>query len=361
MSAGAYRNHTVSDVDVDALYKRKTDEALLPLDVLSNYFLFYQTVTNFRLAVKQIIGTNFSTTLGASEENTSIRFDLKKAGRDTANAYWSLLPFFNINKTWASNLTLTLSYRKSIRRPGINELNPTRDFSDPYNIRAGNPALLASTAHNFDLVLGRSKNALYTNLGFGYNIVNDIFNPIRTLLSNGTTETIWQNISGRKEYEISTWSGYTFARKLRMNVSASYIYNQYGAYDKEFRKYRDGGSFTSNLNTNYIFHELYTVSGNFTFNRFANPQGTVRSSVSMNIGLQGKFFSKKLIVTLNMIDPFLQQQNRVFTFGPNYQIESFNATKTRNYRLSIGYSFSKMAGKRPVNSKEALQKLSGKK
>jgi hypothetical protein len=358
LSIGGFRNHAFSDVDVQALYKRKTDGAMLPLDLLGNRFRFFQTVTNVRLAVKQFLGTNFSTTVGVAEEKTAIHFDLLKAGKDTSNRYWTLLPFFNVNKLWASNLNLTFSYRRSIRRPGIYELNPTRDFSDPYNIRAGNPGLLASTADNFDLVLGRSKNGLYANVGVGYNLVNDIFNPIRTLLPDGTTEIIWQNISGRKEYEISTWSGYSFARKLRANVSASYTYNQYGDYDKQTRKYHDGGSFTSNLNTNYVFRELYTLSGNFTFNRFANPQGTVRSNVSMNLGLQAKLFGKKMTVALNMIDPFRQQENRTFTYGPNYTFENYNSTQSRNYRLSLGYNFTRSIKKRQPATSDALQKLS---
>ena len=357
LSVGGFRNHSFSDIDVEALYKRKSDGAMMPLDLLSNSFRFYQTVTNFRAAVKQFLSPNFSTTLGVSEEQTAIHFDLRKTGTDTSNRYWTLLPFFNLNKYWSNNLNLTISYRKSIRRPGINELNPTRDFSDPYNIRAGNPGLLASTADNFDLVIGRSKNSLYTNLGLGYNLVNDIFNPIRTLLPDGTTEIIWQNISGRKEYEVSTWSGYTFARKLRANVSASYTYNQYGNYDKWYRKYRDGGSFTSNLNTNYVFRELYSVSGNFTYNRFANPQGTVRSNVSMNLGLQAKLFSRKMILTLNMIDPFRQQENRTFTFGPNYIFENYNTTRTRNYRISLGYNFTASIKKRQTPKADALQKI----
>jgi hypothetical protein len=302
-----------------------------------------------------MLSTNFSVTAGFSEEQTSIYFDLRKAGKDTGNRYWTPLPFFSLNKNWENNVNLTLSYRKSIRRPGIDELNPTRDFSDPYNIRAGNPGLLPSTAHNFDLVVGRHKNSLYTNIGIGYNLVNDIFNPIRTLLGDGTTEIIWQNISGRKEYEISTWSGYTFARKLRANVNASYVLNQYGNFDKQVRRYRDAGSFTSNVNANYTLRELYTVSGNFTYNHFANPQGVARSTMSMNLGLQAKLLAKKLSVTLNMIDPIFQQQNRNYTYGPNFALESFNTTQTRNYRFALGYHFSRTQTKRSEATQKAVQ------
>lgn len=354
LSLGGYFTHAFSDVAVEALYKRKGDGTLLPLDVLSNYFLFHQNVTNYRASVKQLLASSASVTAGLSAEQTAIYFDLRKAGNDTANRYWTLLPFVNLNKTWAANTSLTLSYRRTIRRPGINELNPTKDFSDPYNIRSGNPALLASPAHNFDLVLGRSKGALYMNFGLGYNVVEDIFNPIRNLLPNGTTETVWQNISGRKEYEVSTWSGYSFGRKLRFNASASYTFNRYGNYDKTFRNYRDGGSLTSNLNTVYTLKELYSATGSFTFNRFANPQGTVRNSLSMNLALQAKLLNKRFTVTLNLIDPFFQQNTHTFTYGTNFALENYSSTQTRNFRLSLGYSFMKTV-KKPV------RKLMGKK
>ncbi|HEX8316728.1 MAG TPA: outer membrane beta-barrel family protein, partial [Flavisolibacter sp.] len=327
------------------------------LDLLSNNFLFYQTVSNLRGSVKQILGTMFSVTAGLSAEETRIHFDLIKTGSDTSNRYYTLLPFANLNKTWTNNFSLTFSYRRTLRRPGIGELNPTRDFSDRYNIRAGNPGLLASPAHNFDLVVGKNKGALYANIGVGYNHVEDIFTTIRTSLTDSTTEIIWQNISGRKEYEMSTWGGYTFARKLRVNISANYTYNVYSDFDKTVRRFRDGGSLTSNLNTNYTFREIYTATGSFTLNRFANPQGTIRSNVSMNLGVQAKMMNKRVTVSLNLIDPFRQQQNRSFTYGNNFVIENYNATQTRNYRLSVGYSFTKTTKRPSTNTKAALQKL----
>lgn len=356
VSLGAFYIHSFSDINVDALYKRKSDGELAPLDQLSNYFLFHQNITNLRGSIRQLLGKGFSATAGLSLEKTEIYFDLLKAGNDTSNRYWTPLPFANLNKTWENNLNLTMSYRRTIRRPGINELNPTRDFSDSFNIRAGNPSLLASTAHNFDLVVGKSKGVFYANVGVGYNVVEDIFNPIRELLSSGITETIWQNISGRKEYEISTWSGYTFSKKFRANVSASYTHNQYGEWDKKNRKYRDGGSLTSNLNTVLTIKDLYSATGSLTFNRFANPQGTVRSSVSMNIGLQAKMLRKKLTVTLNVIDPLVQQRNHTFTYGTNFALENFSTTQTKNYRLSIGYSLTKSAKRPAPKTKAAIEK-----
>jgi len=359
ISAGSFYNVSHSDIESNATYFRKSDNSWALLDALTNSFRFNQYVTNLRGSVKQILKENFSTTAGISVEQTKIHFDLYKTSSDTSNNYWSFLPFATLNRSWKDKLNLTFSYRRTIRRPGINELNPTIDFSDPYNIRFGNPALIASLADNFDLVLGRTKNSFYVNLGLGYNIVDDIFSQVRTLLSDGKTEITWQNISGRKEYEMSTWSGYTLNKKMRINLSSSYTYNTYSDFDKEIRKFRNGGSLTSNLNTNYSIKDIYTATGSFTFNRFANPQGKVRSNLSMNIGLQAKMLNKKMTVTLNIIDPFIQQENLSFTYGSNFILESFNTTQTKNYRLSLAYNFTKTAKKKATGSeknKESLKK-----
>jgi hypothetical protein len=345
MSVGSAYGRSNSHILTDASYWKKPDGYYAKLDVLSNDFKFHQEVMNLRASVRQVIAENFSITAGLAAEATTINFELLKEGRKVSNDYWSFLPFGNINKTWKDKLNLTFSYRRTIRRPGINELNPTVDFSDPYNIRFGNYQLDPSMAHNFDLVFGKTTQKYFLNLGMGYNLVEDIFSQVRTLLSDGKTQITFENISDRKEYEISTWNGITLAKKLRVNLSASYTYNQYSAFDKTVRKFRDGGSFTTTLNGNYVVKDIWTFTGNFTSNRFANPQGSVNWNLSMNIGVQKKFFRKKLIVTANVIDPFRNQITNSYTYGKNFEVHSYNSTQTKNYRITIGYSLTKAAKK----------------
>jgi hypothetical protein len=100
---------------------------------------------------------------------------------------------------------------------------------------------------------------------------------------------------------------------------------------------------------------LYNTTGSFTYNRFANPQGTVKSNVSMNIGLQAKILKKKITTTLNIIDPFMQQENRSFTYGTNFTTENYSTTNTRNYRLTISYNFTKSTTKKTTASQKVLQ------
>ncbi|MFL5773965.1 MAG: TonB-dependent receptor, partial [Flavisolibacter sp.] len=188
LSFGTFYNLTRSDIEANASYKKNGNPEWLPIDALNNDFTFTQNIYNGRVSVKQLLTKTLSTTVGINAEQTKIRFDLYKLNTDTTNDYWSFLPFASLNKVWKDVLNLTFSYRRTIRRPGINELNPTIDFSDPYNIRFGNPGLLASTADNFDLVFGKTKNSFYANIGLGYNLVRDIFAQVRTLRQDGKTE-----------------------------------------------------------------------------------------------------------------------------------------------------------------------------
>ena len=99
ISVGSYYNRSNNHVLVDASFKKKPEGTMEALALLSNDFWFHQTVGNLRGSVKQILGENFSFTLGTSAEKTNIWFELLKEGRDVKNDYLTWLPFANINKT----------------------------------------------------------------------------------------------------------------------------------------------------------------------------------------------------------------------------------------------------------------------
>jgi hypothetical protein len=357
LSFGTFLNNSYSHIQAAANYKQLISGKMMPLTALTYAYKYGQDISNLRGSIKQKLSETFSTTAGISVEHTRFNFDVYPVSSKVDNAYWSYLPFATVNKNWKEVLNMTLSYRRAIRRPGYTQLSPIVDSSDLFNLRSGNTSLLPSISNNFDLVLGSTKKKYYINLGIGFNTLEDVFNQIRTQVNDSTTMIMWQNSSGKKEYEVSTWNGYTFNKKIRVNLSASYTYNVYSGFDKVQRNFKNGGSLTSNLNANYTWTDLYNMTSSFTFNRFASPQGTARSSLSMNLGFQAKMLEKKMTLTLNVIDPFRQQQNRTFTYGKNFTIENYNSTRSRNIRLTVGYIFNKVATKKTALSAKDKQKL----
>lgn len=341
LSAGGGFNLAKSDVTLSTLFLRKPEQVFEKNDFLSNWFLFSQNVANMRLSASHQISKRLTASGGANVELTGIRFKFPETGKSVTNQYLNWLPFLNLNYTSANKTTLQAAYRRTIRRPGINELNPAIDYSDPYNIRYGNPSLLPTLAHTLDLVYGKTKTKYFFNVGVGYNEVQDIFSQIRNLQNDGKTVFTWDNVSNRREYEASGWGGWTLAKKLKLNASATYLFNQYGTFDKTVRRFRDGANMTTNFSLHYTPIDVWTFTFSTNFNRFANPQGTVRSNWVMNMGIQRKLFKKQLMAGLHIVDPFIQQENLVRTFGSNFELESFSQTLTRNFRLVISYQFNK--------------------
>ena len=340
LSLGSYYQHGAHHVLNEASYKKRPEQIMLPLQGLSNDFWFYQGVGNWRMSIRQLLGKEASVTAGAALEQTDIFFDLLTENKKVSNRYASWLPFANFNKNWKDKFSLTLSYRRTLNRPGMGQLNPTIDFSDPYNVRFGNPFLDASGAHNFDLVVSRTQRKYFANLGVGYNIIEDVFSQVRTLLDGGKTQVTWENFSGRKEFELSTWNGMNLSTKCKVTLNASLTFQRYSAYDLLVRKFRNGASFSSSIGYSWVPSDVWNANGTLNVNRFANPQGFANWTAAIQMALQRKLLKKKLLITAALIDPFINQQRKSFTYGPNFMLESFSLTRTQNYRLTIAYLLS---------------------
>ncbi len=343
---------------------RKQDSTFVPNDLLSNDFKYQQNILTARVALTYIVDKSLRIIAGAQAEETYTHFTfIKGNSQDVTTTYWNVLPNITIRKEFDRTFNTALVYRASIRRPGLGELNPNVDYSDPYNVRFGNPYLAPSLADNFDWNVSLVKGKYYINTSLGYNNVKNVFYQIRTLIDAGKTQLTYQNIANRQEYEASAWGGYTFTKKLRVNASAGYTFNKYSEAEKTLFKYRDGGSFYTSFNYSFTPNNLLTFEGNTRYSSYADPQGRSRSNITMNLGVQRKFFNKRVIVNFNVFDPFTTQQYTTYTYGSNFNIENYSSTTTRNYRIAISYQLNKMVKKSAISDKqkrEALERVMNK-
>ncbi len=327
--------------DLNAQYLKKPANIILPQLGYGNEFYFRQQILQARLALKYRLKTDTYLTAGTQVENTGQGFNHLSLANKYGKTYISVLPYILLTKRWANNYNVSLSYKKSLQRPGINETNPAIDIADPYNTRFGNPYLLPFYSHNFDASIGKNYKKFNYNASVGFNSLLNLYVPIRTLQPDGKTFITYENITSRKEYEASLWGAYSLAKNSKISGSLGYSYNKYDAFGKSVLRYRNGGSLTSNVNGTYNPKDKIQFGAAVTYNRFANPQGTVRSNVSMSFNVQQKIFRKTIIVTLSAVDPFTTQQNTTFTYGNNFILQNYSYTKTRNFKINLAYNFIK--------------------
>lgn len=352
LSTGVWYTGTTNHNVLSTFFLNRPLELFEINDLLSNDFRFTQHIYAARAALNVRV-KEWSFTGGVQMEHTNNGFRFAKGnGENAGNSYVNWLPTATIRREFGKTLNTSLVYRATIRRPGINELNPNIDYNDPYNIRFGNPALLPTLSHNIDWNFSLVKGKYYFNTSAGYNRVKDVFNSIRTLAGNGITEVTFMNIAGRHEYEASVWGGYTFSKRLRINASTGYTYNEYGEEEKRLYKYRDGGSFYTSFNYSYTPTSLLQFEGNARYNSFADPQGRARSNLTTNFGVQRKFFKKRLIILFNVIDPFSAQSFTRDTYGTRFTLHSYHSTNTRNFRLTVIYQLNKIQQRKSSPAKK---------
>ena len=334
-------------------FLRKSDGVMISNELLSNDFYFNQQIATLRAGFSFWFKKDVRLSFGAQAEKTNTAFEFIKGNvSNVNNSYWNILPHLTLRKDFNKVLNASLVYRATIRRPGIGELNPNIDYSDPYNLRYGNPELEPTISQNFDFNINYTKGKYYFNTSIGFNKVSQVFNTIRTLGDGGKTNVTWLNIADRNEYEASAFGGYTFSKQFRMNASVGFSYNQYGESEKKLYLYRNGGSFYSNLNYTFNPSSVWTFEGTARYNRYANPQGISRTNINTNFGVQHKLLNRRLIISVNAIDPFTPQEIISVTNGPRFQLESFSSTRSRNYRISISYQLNRMVPKSSLSEKE---------
>ncbi|MFA6515479.1 MAG: TonB-dependent receptor, partial [Candidatus Paceibacterota bacterium] len=271
-------------------FLRKTDQVFIENAILSNDFYFRQSVYTARLALVVGLAHKVKLIVGAQAEHTETRFRFVKGNVPNANnSYWRLLPNITLRKEFDRQFNMSFVFRETIRRPGMNELNPSIDFSDPFNVRFGNPYIHPSLTDNFDLNVSYAAKKFNINAALGYNRVKNVFNSIRTLTDSGKTQTTWQNISDQEEYQASIWSGITIAKKLRISISGGYNYHVYSAREKQLYRYVDGGTLYATFNYSYSPDNLTMIEANNKYTSFASPQGRARSNINMSLSAQRKF------------------------------------------------------------------------
>ncbi len=211
-STGVTYNRSYFHNSLNTSFLRKSDSLFIPNDLLSNDFEFRQDIFTARAGFGLQFSKGWRINMGVQAEHTATEFTFFKGNSaNVNNGYWNFLPNFTLRKEFNKILNTSLVYRATIRRPGIGELNPNVDYSDPYNLRFGNPYLRPTLSDNFDWNLSWIKGKYYINTSIGYNRLRDVFNSIRNLVGGGKTEVSWLNIADRREYEASIWGGYTGA------------------------------------------------------------------------------------------------------------------------------------------------------
>ena len=116
------------------------------------------------------------------------------------NNYFQVYPSAFLTYEITAGREINMSYSRRVQRPGGRQLNPFIDYSDPFNLRSGNPYLLPAFTGSYELG--------YTHiLKKGTTLTSNIYFRDRSNLitwysevdSNGVNLTTYQNLNSGED------------------------------------------------------------------------------------------------------------------------------------------------------------------
>ena len=239
---------------------------------------------------------------------------------------------------FGSPLTGSAIYRRSIKRPYYETLNPYPKYIDQYLFDQGNPNLQPQFTTNYEI------NVTFQNFpvfAIGINNTRDIFSQV-TLQDDQTkiTYRTYANIGKNKELYMKLIGGIPPGGKYFFYVGVQYNHNSYeGLYDNRPLNFKRGSY------TFFMYHEL-KLTKTFTFNMqgFMRTKG-VQNFYELNtfgglfVSVNKAILNKKANIILSVND--LLQTNRVsFNIRQgNIEASGERINDTRRLGLTFRYNF----------------------
>ena len=337
-----YSNYHVDD-------KVDTTSQYLTNDQLTNNFNYHQNIislyNSYQLKLDKWTGK-----AGLRLEHTGINADFTSAGVTTAPSYNNLIPSISIQRSFKSS-SLNFGFTQRIQRPGIFQLNPFVDKSNPTFITTGNPSLKPELDNTFELTYSNfSKSSINVGLSYAFsnNSIQNV-SSLRTIPANDgkldtVTYTTFQNLGSNKTLGLNVHTNMNITKRfvLGLNGQVNHVWLS-GTFDDKM--YNNDG-FTGNAfgNLRYKFDSGFALSFNSGFfSGNLNLQGKSSDFIFNQYLISQDFFKKKLTIVLVANNPYKKFNTfRNTVNSADFYQSSYNQNYYRSFAFRINFRFGKL-------------------
>lgn len=142
----------------------------------------------------------------------------------------NVLPFLKYLYKFSDNTRINFNYFTNSSQPGIDQLQPIQDNTNPNQIKKGNSNLLPTFKQNFILFFSTYKviTGQYYGTRLTYLTTNNAFTNAIEYDSIGRTITMPVNTNDNYSSNCGLWGGFPFfSKKLQLEPNMSFNYNSY--------------------------------------------------------------------------------------------------------------------------------------
>ena len=293
---------------------------------------------------------NWGIKAGARIEQTVIEADFISTETGIRRNYFNVIPSISFNRKLKNNQGLNLAYTQRIQRPGIYQLNPFVDRSNPNFERSGNPDLRPALVNDIQFGFNSSKK-LSLNVNLGYNYFRDlifqvsVYNPVTKI-----TTTSFGNTGTAKLPSISVNISYPITRQWNFSWNSRAAYGMVRGVVNGTLIKNEGLMYFISLSSGYKLKKDWRVNLNLNLNGpNVQFQGTSNIMFSSSLSISKDLVKDKLTFSASASNPFNKYRKYYNeTFGPDFQQNNYRYDYFRSFNFSLNYKFGKL--------KEAIKK-----
>jgi outer membrane receptor protein involved in Fe transport len=208
------------------------------------------------------------------------------------NDYFNFFPSAHLKYALTPKSEIGLSYSRRITRASSGDLNPFTAYSDPFNLRRGNPYLQPEFINSYDLAYSSEGAKLNFSAAIFYRHTVDAISRIKVFYDDNSSAVTFTNIGQSHSFGTELIASYKPTKWWRNTLSTNINYIQYQTSNALWNrngfnwnvKYIGSVDFwkktaTLQLNVNYIAPRI-TVQG------IAQRRGSVELSARFLYGSQ---------------------------------------------------------------------------
>jgi outer membrane receptor protein involved in Fe transport len=346
-----------------SLFDGHDEDSLLQDFTQSNNFLFSEYINAAYFIYSNTFWKKFKVQLGVRGELANTSSDLKSADTVYYNNYLNLFPTIHLRYDINDKHSLQISYSRRVSRPSISQLNPFIDISDKLNLRTGNPNLTPEFVNSFELGYLAIIKKSSINITAFYRQRNDIISRYTQLLEGETdgesytyTLTSYQNLDKSQNFGFEVVYGQQLWKFWKINLNGNFyrvIIDSDSLIDENLSRdwawgFRLNQTFSLakdwDLQLNFRYRSPSITTGSMGWGSGGVGQGQRSGSYSLNFGVKKSFFSKNLVVSLNIRDLLYNRYTKVHTYSFDEESgydawsirehDSFQVTLSLTYKIN---------------------------
>jgi outer membrane receptor protein involved in Fe transport len=287
--------------------------------------------------------------VGMRLEQALIRPELLTTNQSFKNDYFSFFPSVHLVFPVGEKRDAFVSYSRRISRPGMRSLNPFIEFTDPFNIRFGNPALRPEYTNSFEVGYNHELTKVTFNNTFYYRHSYDVLQRIITFDEMGRSAVTWDNLEESINWGYEGIAIYKPTKWWR-NVISVNVYQLYIRTNNPLLQNNSGINWDAKITSSFDLWNksaAIQINGRYTARRIT-PQGFVQPGPAVDFSFQKSFLNKNLDLTIRISDIFDTQGFYIQTEVPGVYQERLFKWETRRLFVTLNYKFGRMqAGKEP--------------